>query len=139
MGCADVCLMMDYENDNVFHSATTRKARKSHRCCECGDPILPGDVYEYVCGKAEGEIFTVKTCAACVEIRKAFCCGSWVYEMLWESIREEMFPVWRAKGSWDCLAKLSTPEAVAKCNAEFAEWQKDWYDEDEQTTTEGGR
>lgn len=37
MGCADVCLMMDYENDNVFHSATTRKARKSHRCCECGD------------------------------------------------------------------------------------------------------
>jgi hypothetical protein len=58
----------------------------------------------------------------CCEIREAFVCGSWVFGMLWDSICEEMFPMWRTKGAWDCLSKLETPEAVAKCNAEYKEW-----------------
>jgi hypothetical protein len=48
-----------------------------------------------------------------------------VFGQLWESIREELFPVWRESGAWDCLAKLTTPEAIAKANAEYREWLTD--------------
>jgi hypothetical protein len=73
----------------------------------------------------------------CCEIREAFVCGSWVFGMLWESMSEEMFPMWRTKGAWDCLAKLTTPEAVAKCNAEYKEWYAAAYDDEDPTPTRG--
>jgi hypothetical protein len=43
-------------------------------------------------------------------------------------MREQMFPVWREVGPWDCLAKLTKEDAVALCNMKFAEWQQDQDD-----------
>jgi len=130
MGCADVCLSMDYDGSNAFFSEKPRRARKEHKCCECGEVIAVGATYYYASGKSDGDIFTERTCAVCREIRDAFSCGSYTFEMLWELMREEMFPLWRSRGPWDCLAKLTTPEAVAMCNSEFAEWLHDnEYDE----------
>lgn len=52
-----------------FYSASIRTARKSHKCEECGAPILPGDKYEAVVGKWDGNLDTFKTCEPCVDIR----------------------------------------------------------------------
>jgi hypothetical protein len=52
------------------------KARKHHTCSECGQPIAPGDTYEYVFGVWEGETSVFKTCALCDKIRQDyFPCG----------------------------------------------------------------
>lgn len=47
-------------------SKTTRpKARKAHRCGECGQGISPGDTYTRWEGLWDGVFQTAKTCHAC--------------------------------------------------------------------------
>ncbi len=36
-----------------------------------------------------------------------------------------MFPRWNEAGPWDCLAKLTTDAAIAKCNARYLNWKAD--------------
>ena len=43
-------------------------ARKSHVCNECRCTIRPGERYEYVVGKWDGDVLTFKTCERCVEL-----------------------------------------------------------------------
>jgi len=130
-GCADVCLSVHDDADTPdFFSVKTVTAKKTYRCVECGDWITPGMRYERTSGKWHGCMETYPTCLPCADVRDAFTCGSWVYGELWNDVLEQMFPVWREKGAWDCLAKLQTPEAVAKCNAAYAEWLRDWYGEE---------
>lgn len=45
------------------------KARKEHRCCECGETIRKGERFEYTSGKWDGEIQAFKTCAYCADLR----------------------------------------------------------------------
>jgi hypothetical protein len=123
MGCADVCLDMDYGCDNEFTVESTPRARKEHHCCECRRTIASGEVYQKVVGKSDGDFWDVITCAQCAEIRKAFVCGGWVSEQLWETIEQELFPVWATHSPIDCLAKLTTLEARTKCRELFADWQ----------------
>ena len=51
----------DYDPADVYRSSTPR-ARKPHRCGECGGPIEPGEKYEYVFGVWDGWIGVFKTC-----------------------------------------------------------------------------
>ena len=137
MSCADVCLSHDWGGVTDFYAERTVRAKKPHVCCECGRTIGLGEQHEYVSAKCEGEFFTERTCGECAEIRKAFVCGSWVLGELWESMRDQMFPEWRSKGAWDCLAKLTTVAAVAKCNAAYREWHRDWHDDEDEPPTSG--
>jgi hypothetical protein len=75
-----------------FHSAVKRKARKRHQCCECRIDIRPGDHYESVAGKWEGELSMYKTCLPCVELRTKLAedCGCWVYGGLYDDIAERL-------------------------------------------------
>lgn len=125
MSCADVCLSMDYDGSNEFYADKHVRAKKPHRCCECGRDIAVGETYHRATGKSHGVLFTEATCAPCAEIRQVFSCGAWVFSMLWETMRDEMFPVWSRVGPYDCLAKLKTPEAIEKCVAEFNEYLAD--------------
>jgi hypothetical protein len=124
MSCADVCLDHDYDEGNDFYSETKPRARKPHRCCECGETIHVGAVYQRASGKADGEIWTTRSCAVCCEIRSAFVCGSWEFGRLWESIREEIFPIWEESGPIDCLAKVETLEARNKLREEYQDWKR---------------
>lgn len=125
-GCADICLTHDYDGSNEFFSETEVKAsRYAHHCCECFSRIPAGSAYKRSAGKSDGTFFSLATCLVCSEIRSAFVCGSFVFGALWPSMREEMYPEWRRSGAWDCLAKLTTEGAVAKCNADFAAWKDD--------------
>lgn len=72
----------------VFSSVTWRKARKKHVCCECGEEILPGALYEHVSGKWERSMDTYATCRPCASIREDFCPGGWIYGDLWEMLGE---------------------------------------------------
>lgn len=49
-------------------SAKIRKARVMHKCCECRQPINPGDQYRYSSGIWGGEPETFKQCLICAEI-----------------------------------------------------------------------
>lgn len=52
-----------------FVSTDTRKARTTHKCCECGHEIKPGEKYEHVVGKWDGTLSTFDTCEKCVDLR----------------------------------------------------------------------
>lgn len=54
-----------------FYSAQERTARKLHKCCECGHVIQPGERYEHVSAKWEGDVSSVKTCLLCVDLRES--------------------------------------------------------------------
>jgi hypothetical protein len=73
-------MICDCSPDDLFdmespgcQSTSIRKARKAHRCCECHEPILPGQRYEYTSGVWDGAPDAFKTCLACVAIRTRYC------------------------------------------------------------------
>lgn len=50
-----------------FYTVNYRKARKPHRCSECGIQINPGEKYRYITGKWDGTIGSFHTCNPCVD------------------------------------------------------------------------
>ena len=59
--------MSDVDFPSVF-SDEIRTARKEHKCCECPNPILPGQKYHLFKGCYEGKWSRYKTCMDCDEI-----------------------------------------------------------------------
>lgn len=85
-----------------FYFADIRKARKQHKCEECGAPILPGDRYESVVGKWDGFVDTFKTCERCHDIRiwtkNNVPCLCWVHGDMIEGCKEAVIEAqYRAK------------------------------------------
>lgn len=60
--------MCDGEMPDFYKSKLVR-ARKPHRCVECGSAITPGEEYESATGRWEGEIDTYRTCSRCLDLR----------------------------------------------------------------------
>lgn len=125
MSCADVCLDMCYEDYNQFYSEEERTARKSHRCCECGETIHPGARYEHVSGKSDGRVWTSKTCVNCRDVRKALVCGGWIFGQLWEEIENGVFPEWVRSSPIDCLAKVESLAARNFIRSRFDSWRSE--------------
>jgi hypothetical protein len=74
---------------DVFDESS-RRARKTHVCCECGQLINPGERYQYVRGLWDGAWQSFKTCEICVRIRRdIFPCG-YEYGTLREFLRTEV-------------------------------------------------
>jgi len=46
-----------------------KKAKKVHKCCECGLPIMPGETYQLFKGCYEGKWERYKTCRECNDLR----------------------------------------------------------------------
>ena len=69
-----------------FCYARWRTARKQHSCCECFDPILPGQIYEETSGRWDGTLSRHKTCHTCVIIREHYCPHGWLYGELAQTI-----------------------------------------------------
>lgn len=87
-------------------SSSTRKARKQHRCYECGDDITPGTTYEHVSGIWDGNPGAYKTCLSCVEIRDHFACeNGFIFGALWCDLEDNFFPDMVAGGP--CMSGLS--------------------------------
>lgn len=84
MECACYC---DDGAAPEFLSTSFHTARKQRACSECGELIRPGDKYEYVRGKWDGEFDAFHTCVGCQRLRDDMGCG---YGVLDES-------------AWDCF------------------------------------
>lgn len=68
---------LEYDEDETVecYRDIIRKARKQHTCCECGEPIKPGQRYEYVSGIFGHEPFWQRTCLQCAQIWQDFFDG----------------------------------------------------------------
>ncbi len=75
-----------------FSSRSYPKARKQHRCEECGKPINPGEQYECVAGKWDGYFSTFNTCPRCVDLRRwvtnSIPCFCWAHGNMLDDARE---------------------------------------------------
>lgn len=57
------------------------KARKEHKCADCGKMIQPGEEYEYTFQVFEGDASSCKSCLACAGIREALADLGFCFEM----------------------------------------------------------
>src|SRR5690349_6857248 len=101
MPCNDACVYQEYDGSTSFSTERMPRAAKPHQCSECNDVIAKGDVHHYASGKTDGQFWDMRTCAACHEIRKTFCCDGWVGGMLWEDIHDQLFSRWDFRTSID--------------------------------------
>ena len=114
------CITGDDDFTNEFYSESDQKARREHKCGECGITIKRGEVYSRAAGKTDGEMWHAKTCALCDEIRKHFYCdGGWLFTQLWEDIREQLFD---EDFRFECMSGLSVG-AREKMLHEWREWK----------------
>lgn len=84
----------DFDQPTVY-VRTTRKARKPHRCYECGAQIEPGTRYEHVFGVWDGNADSNSTCLDCVGLRtwaeskvKGLC---WAHGSMLDDIQSCLF------------------------------------------------
>lgn len=116
MSDCGVCIGVDDGFDSPIYDVKERRARKAHRCYECGATIQPGDRYEYASGLCEGSWWDSHTCMACADIATALSCGYRTHGSLWEDLREI-----RGDLGLGCLEKLSTAAGKEKLMAYMAE------------------
>ncbi len=119
-GTCDVSLD-EYDGDHasVFNSHEP-KARKPHKCFECGASIPIGALYERVSGKWEDKWATYRFCLPCSEIGKEFSDHGRSFGYLWEGMNE----------AWDdgahlqaCLNRLVTVAAKERLRAQWLAWK----------------
>lgn len=104
----------DYDSAG-FQCSEARRARKPHVCRECKGTIQPGDTYEHFSSKQDGDIFTVKTCATCAEIRRSLYCEGFYFGSLWDDIQAQLFP----RFTVNCVAKLQTVAAKTELQQRY--------------------
>lgn len=56
-------------DDPIFCNETRPRARKRHRCCECGKAIAEGEQYVRLDGFWSGDFRTYKLCMECNGMR----------------------------------------------------------------------
>lgn len=82
-------------------SRETPVARTEHRCGECDRVIGPGEKYERLVAKWDGDLDVSKTCAHCLRARGWLNteCGGFIYTEVAEELIEhwEESPTYRTK------------------------------------------
>lgn len=84
----------DYDPPAFYHRTIINKARRQHRCEECGKSILAGESYERVRAlwPELGAPYTMKTCERCLELRNwalvSVPCFCWSHGGLLDEVRE---------------------------------------------------
>ncbi|MEO5368506.1 MAG: hypothetical protein H7833_00360 [Magnetococcus sp. DMHC-1] len=83
-GYGKEAVMCDFEMPTLYNCERV-KARKQHKCCECGKIIDIGSFYHVESGLWDGEFERYRTCGFCFEVRNfvasidvvgCFCYGS---------------------------------------------------------------
>lgn len=101
-----------------FSNLQIGKARKTYKCCECGDVIAVGDQYERITIKYDGEFASYKTCMGCADIRDSFSPEGIVFGGVWEDIAHQWRDVTTA-----CFAQLATVAGKRKLREEWMKWK----------------
>jgi len=84
-----MCMIDDCDPCDVY-SAKVVKARKPHKCSECGRQISPGESYHYAFMVQEGHGDSFHTCQHCFVGAQWLItnCGGFVHYSVLEEIRE---------------------------------------------------
>ncbi len=110
------CIMPDPEGDRArCHHAAQVRARKAHRCSECGAPIAAGERHEKVSAIWDGRIGweTIRTCLPCADIRDTLFCDGWIHGQIWDDLRgAEVVSAERAPSA--CILRELTPAGAEK-------------------------
>ena len=78
-----MCMVEGADCSQIFNSESWHRARKAHRCCECGREIVVGERYRY-CAIKDYEysgVDSYHTCAGCAVVEdwlRAECRG-WLF------------------------------------------------------------
>ena len=85
-----MCMIETADGVSQVLQESKRKARKEHKCSECGRKIRIGERYLYETTLFDGEIEYHKTCAHCQVCRAWLTsnCGGWLYGGIEEDIME---------------------------------------------------
>jgi hypothetical protein len=118
-GDCGVCIGGSIDEVCEFIHIQDRKARKPHKCCECGKEIVKGEKYEHARGKCEGEMWSSETCLVCREIAEAFYCDG---RMFGGELWEEMEYAYEAMTT-GCLDRLTTVAAKTELMRRWNEWK----------------
>lgn len=62
-----------------FYQTTYRRARKTHRCRECGIEIAPGDLYERTISVFQGDFTAEKKCEPCSDLAESITALGFCY------------------------------------------------------------
>lgn len=108
MSC-DVCIGTGETYDQAeFFREHTPRARRQHKCYECGEPIPVGAQYVRISGKWDGRMDTIRQCLPCNEIQRVFSCGEgFYYGQLWDAMDEMGFE--NLTTASECFRELTTP------------------------------
>lgn len=122
MSECDVCIGGNDSYDPAeFVNERSPKARRQHKCCECGRAIVVGETYWRVVGKWEGCLQTFRQCLPCHEIQIVFACGQgYLYTQLWEDMENVMEAL---KVTSPCFNQLSVP-ARAFLTERWWQWKE---------------
>jgi hypothetical protein len=84
-----MCRIADAERSD-FGTNRMVRAKKEHRCTECGRAIAAGEEYEYASGKIDGYFLVHKTCQHCTAARAWLleACTGYVYTEVGEELIE---------------------------------------------------
>jgi hypothetical protein len=83
-----------------------RTARKSHECCECHEPIVAGQKYEYASGVWDGSPGSYRTCLPCARIRDHYCAHGFILGSLRTQLQDCLgFDYLTAPEPEDCREK----------------------------------
>ena len=66
------CCIIEVEDPPTMDISRTRRARKAHVCCECGDTIEAGSLYQYTDNLTDEKWRHYKTCARCENVASDF-------------------------------------------------------------------
>jgi hypothetical protein len=82
--------MADDGDAPEFWREKSHRARKPHKCEECGREISPGEVYWYGFGKQEGSTYDSRTCAHCRVASNWLLrnCNGFVYGAMIDDLRD---------------------------------------------------
>ena len=113
----------DFGDMPDFFTRSMPTAHNEHKCGECGRVINPGEKYEYVSGKWDGDWEVYKTCADCLSIRDTLFCNYGIGR-IYEDLMEEIYNTNGGNHIAENLAGL-TPAARAKvCEMLEKYWAK---------------
>ena len=72
----------------TFYNESDRRARKTHRCCECHRTIEPGETYKHIVGKQDSDWSAFNTCAHCQSVTRwlSFACEGWIIGLAEEDL-----------------------------------------------------
>ena len=84
--------MYDDSESTTFYAESIRRARKPHKCDECGREIGKGEQYQHVSAKWGGYVQTVKTCSHCQVLQQWLQkeCGGFVHHAIVDDAKEHV-------------------------------------------------